>query len=146
MKNKLDKIEYGIQVYTDYVDNPIAYSNIFEFNIDDLLNHPNPKAREFTLILIYKLTTSGNSTKIEPLIVIYNKNNWYVNYEFYKSGNKRKIKTYCKNRKQGLNFYDELLKVECKNINEIVERYNFISKVINTQNKVKSKILRRNNK
>ena len=144
MKNKIGKIEYGIQVYNDYVDYPIAYSNTFEFNIDDLLNHPNPQAREFTLILIYKLTTSGNSTKIEPLIVIYNKNNWKVNYEFYKSGNKRKIKTYCKNRKQGLNFYGELLKVECKSVDEMIERYNFISKVINTQNKVKSKILKRN--
>ena len=144
MKNKIDKVEHGIQVYNDYVDYPIAYSNTFEFNFDGLLNHPNPKAREVTLIVISKKNIMGNRTQIDPLIVIYNKNNWKVEYEYYKDGNKRKVKTYCKNKKQGFNLYGELLKVECKSIAEIVERYNFLSKFLNIQNKVKSKILRRN--
>lgn len=145
MKNKIDKLEYSIQVYNDYVDYPIAYSNINEFTFDGLLNHPNPRAREFTLILISKLTTKANSTIVEPIIVIYNKNKWKVEYEFFKKEQKINVKTYCRNRKQGLIFHDELLKVECNNTKEMVERYNVASKALKVKNKVKSKIYRNTN-
>jgi len=43
MINAVKKIYYNMQVYNDYVDFPIAMTNIEDFEFNKLLSHPNPK-------------------------------------------------------------------------------------------------------
>ena len=76
MINEEKQVCYNMQVYNDFVDFPIAMTNIKDFEFDKLLSHPNPKVRAFPFIVITKCTTKGNTTTVRPLMIIYNKKDW----------------------------------------------------------------------
>ena len=54
MINEEKQVCYNMQVYNDFVDFPIAMTNIKDFEFDKLLSHPNPKVRAFPFIVITK--------------------------------------------------------------------------------------------
>ena len=108
--------EYNIQVYNSYVDFPISMTNIEDFNFEKLLSHPNPQVREFNFIVITKCTTEGNTTTVQPIIVIFNKNDWNVRCEYIENlYHNVSIKTVCSNRCQILDFTGDLIKFPCSN-------------------------------
>ena len=133
--------EYNMQVYNDYVDFPIAMANIEDFEFEKLLSHPNPQIREFNFIVITKCTTERNTTKVQPIIVIYNKNDWNVRNEYIEDLYHNMIpKTTCSNRCQRFDFAGDLIKLPCSNQDELINRFNFVSKILNAKNKIKSLI------
>jgi len=56
MINEEKQVYYKMSVYNDFVDFPIAMTNIEDFDFDELLYHPNPKVRAFNFIEISKCT------------------------------------------------------------------------------------------
>lgn len=133
--------EYNMQVYNSYVDFPISMTNIEDFNFEKLLSHPNPQVREFNFIVITKCTTEGNTTTVQPIIVIYNKNDWNVRCEYIENlYHNVSIKTVCSNRCQSLDFTGDLIKFPCSNQEEIINRFNISSKKLIVKNKIKSLI------
>ena len=133
--------EYNMQVYNDYVDFPIAMDNIEDFEFEKLLSHPNPQIREFNFIVITKCTTERNTTKVQPIIVIYNKNDWNVRNEYIEDLYHNMIpKTTCSNRCQRFDFAGDLIKLPCSNQDELINRFNFVSKILIAKNKIKSLI------
>ena len=133
--------EYNIQVYNDYVDFPIAMANIEDFEFEKLLSHPNPQIREFNFIVITKCTTERNTTKVQPIIVIYNKNDWDVRNEYIEDiYHNMHLRTACGNRCQRLEFAGDLIKWPCSNQDELINRFNLVSKKLIAKNKIKSKI------
>ena len=133
--------EYNMQVYNDYVDFPIAMANIEDFEFEKLLSHPNPQIREFNFIVITKCTTERNTTKVQPIIVIYNKNDWNVRNEYIEDLYHNMIpKTTCSNRCQRFDFAGDLKKLPCSNQDELINRFNFVSKILIAKNKIKSLI------
>ena len=133
--------EYNMQVYNDYVDFPIAVANIEDFEFEKLLSHPNPRVREFNFILITKCTTERNTTKVQPIIVIYNKNDWDVRNEYIEDiYHNMHLRTACGNRCQRLEFAGDLIKWPCSNQDELINRFNLVSKKLIAKNKIKSKI------
>ena len=133
--------EYNMQVYNDYVDFPIAMANIEDFEFEKLLSHPNPQIREFNFIVITKCTTERNTTKVQPIIVIYNKNDWNVRNEYIEDLYHNMIpKTTCSNRCQRFDFAGDLIKLPCSNQDELINRFNFVSKILIAKNKIKSLI------
>ena len=133
--------EYNMQVYNDYVDFPIAMANIEDFEFEKLLSHPNPQIREFNFIVITKCTTERNTTKVQPIIVIYNKNDWNVRNEYIEDLYHNMIpKTTCSNRCQRFDFAGDLIKLPCSIQDELINRFNFVSKILIAKNKIKSLI------
>ena len=133
--------EYNMQVYNDYTDFPIVMTNIENFELEQLLSHPNPRVREFNFIIITKCTTVGKTTTILPIIVIYNRNDWDVKSEHVEDlYHHTSLKTSCSNRCQRLDFADNLKKFPCSNQNEIINRFNAISRKLLDKHKVKSLI------
>ena len=133
--------EYNMQVYNDYVDFPIAMANIEDFEFEKLLSHPNPQVREFNFIVITKCTTEGNTTNVQPIIVIYNKNDWDVRNEYIEDiYHNMHLRTACGNRCQRLEFAGDLIKWPCSNQDELINRFNLVSKKLIAKNKIKSKI------
>ena len=133
--------EYNMQVYNDYVDFPIAMANIEDFEFEKLLSHPNPQIREFNFIVITKCTTERNTTKVQPIIVIYNKNDWNVRNEYIEDlYHNISLKTACSNRRQKFDFAGVLKKLPCSNQDELINRFNFVSKILIAKNKIKSLI------
>ena len=133
--------EYNMQVYNDYVDFPIAMANIEDFEFEKLLSHPNPQIREFNFIVITKCTTERNTTKVQTIIVIYNKNDWNVRNEYIEDLYHNMIpKTTCSNRCQRFDFAGDLIKLPCSNQDELINRFNFVSKILIAKNKIKSLI------
>ena len=133
--------EYNMQVYNDYVDFPIAMTNIEDFEFEKLLSHPNPQVREFNFIVITKCTTERNTTKVQPIIVIYNKNDWDVRNEYIEDiYHNMHLRTACGNRCQRLEFAGDLIKWPCSNQDELINRFNLVSKKLIAKNKIKSKI------
>ena len=133
--------EYNIQVYNSYVDFPISMTNIEDFDLKKLLSHPNPQVREFNFIVITKCTTEGNTTTVQPIIVIFNKNDWNVRCEYIENlYHNVSIKTVCSNRCQILDFTGDLIKFPCSNQEEIINRFNISSKKLIVKNKIKSLI------
>jgi len=130
---------YNMQIYNDYVDFPIAMTNIEDFEFDGLLFHPNPRVRAFNFIVITKCTTKGNSTTVQPIIVIYDKKDWKVKSGYVKGS--VRMKTSCSNRKQTLDFAGNLIKIPCNNQNEIINRFNITSKILIAKNKIEGKSL-----
>ncbi len=134
-------VEYNMQVYNDYVDFPIAMTNIEDFEFEKLLSHPNPQVREFNFIVITKCTTEGNTTNVQPIIVIYNKNDWDVRNEYIEDiYHNMHLRTACGNRCQRLEFAGDLIKWPCSNQDELINRFNLVSKKLIAKNKIKSKI------
>lgn len=134
-------VEYNMQVYNDYVDFPIAMTNIEDFEFEKLLSHPNPQVREFNFIVITKCTTEGNTTNVQPIIVIYNKNDWDVRNEYIEDiYHNMHLRTACGNRCQRLEFAGDLIKWPCSNQDELINRFNFVSKILIAKNKIKSLI------
>lgn len=134
-------VEYNMQVYNDYVDFPIAMTNIEDFEFEKLLSHPNPQVREFNFIVITKCTTEGNTTNVQPIIVIYNKNDWDVRNEYIEDiYHNMHLRTACGNRCQRLEFAGDLIKCPCSNQDELINRFNLVSKKLIAKNKIKSKI------
>ena len=134
-------VEYNMQVYNDYVDFPIAMANIEDFEFEKLLSHPNPQIREFNFIVITKCTTERNTTKVQPIIVIYNKNDWNVRNEYIEDlYHNISLKTACSNRRQRFDFAGDLKKLPCSNQDELINRFNFVSKILIAKNKIKSLI------
>lgn len=134
-------VEYNMQVYNDYVDFPIAMTNIEDFEFEKLLSHPNPQVREFNFIVITKCTTEGNTTNVQPIIVIYNKNDWDVRNEYIEDiYHNMHLRTACGNRCQRLEFAGDLIKWPCSNQDELINRFNLVSKKLIAKNKNKSKI------
>lgn len=136
--------EYNIQVYNNYVDFPIAMANIREFELKKLLSHSTPQVRKFNFIVITKCTTEGNTTKVQPIIVKYNKNEWNVRNEYIEDlYHNLNLKTVCSNRCQRLEFAGDLIKLPCSNQDELINRFNFVSKKLIIKNKIKSLIRRK---
>ena len=134
-------VEYNMQVYNDYVDFPIAMTNIEDFEFEKLLSHPNPQVREFNFIVITKCTTEGNTTNVQPIIVIYNKNDWDVRNEYIEDiYHNMHLRTACGNRCQRLEFAGDLIKWPCSTQDELINRFNLVSKKLIAKNKIKSKI------
>ena len=134
-------VEYNMQVYNDYVDFPIAMTNIEDFEFEKLLSHPNPQVREFNFIVITKCTTEGNTTNVQPIIVIYNKNDWDVRNEYIEDiYHNMHLRTACGNRCQRLEFAGDLIKWPCSNQDELINRFNLVSKKLIAKNKIKSLI------
>ena len=134
------QVQYNMQIYNDYVDFPITMTNIEGFDFDKLLSHPNPKVRAFNFIVITKCTVRKQYTTIQPVIVIYSKKDWQVQYEYIKDCHSSRIKTWCSNRKQRLDFNGNLIKLPCNNQREIISMFNFVSKILIAKNKVKNKV------
>lgn len=137
MQKEERKICYNIQVYNDFVDFPIAVSYIESFQFEKLLTHPNPKVRAFNFIVITKCTTIGNSTAVKPIIIIYNDKEWEVR----KFKEESYTKTLFTNRKQTLNFNGKLIELPCNNQNEIINKFNIISKILIGKNKIENNLL-----
>jgi len=74
-------------------------------------------------------------------MVIYDKKDWKVKNEYVEDWNSSRIKTYCINRKQSLEFTGKLIKLPCNNQDEIIKSFNIASKILITKNKIKSKVL-----
>lgn len=70
--------------YNRYIDNSYAHAELDEFDVEDLLSHPNPKARDFSFILISKNIETDNLIINKPLIAIYDKNIWKSRFYYTK--------------------------------------------------------------
>lgn len=136
MNNEEKEICYNMQVYNNFVDFPIAMTNIENFEFDKLLTHPNPKVREFSLIVITKCISVNKSTVVKPIIIIYNKKDW--NVRKYKESSY--TKTIFTNRKQTLDFR-KLIELPCNNQNEIINKFNIVSKILIVKNKFETNSL-----
>ena len=53
--NDMSKVYYNLEIYNNYVNFPIVQADIENFELDELLFHPNLKIREFNLIIIKKV-------------------------------------------------------------------------------------------
>lgn len=137
MNNEEKEISYNMQVYNNFVDFPIAMTNIGNFEFDKLLFHPNPKVREFNFIVIIKCTRVNKSTGVKPIIIIYNKKDWKVRK--YKESSY--TKTIFTNRKQTLDFKGKLIELPCNNQNEIINKFNIVSKILIAKNKFETNSL-----
>lgn len=141
MINEEKQVCYNMQVYNDFVDFPIAMTNIEEFEFDKLLSHPNPEVRAFNFIVITKCTTKGNTTTVRPLMIIYNKKDWKVESYDIEDYYGSRTKTLCSNRKQTLDFAEKLIELPCNNQNAIINKFNITSKILIAKNKIKGKSL-----
>jgi len=74
-------------------------------------------------------------------MVIYNKENWKVKSGHVRGWFSLRMKTSCSNRKQTLEFAGKLIKLPCNNQDEIINRFNIVSKILIAKNKIKSKVL-----
>jgi len=148
MLNK-KRVYYRVDVYNRYVDNAYAHADLDEFEIEELLCHPNPRVKEFSFILISKNIENDGYIIHKPFIAIYDKNIWKPHSYFEMERLNFKF-----------NFYTEyscvhhmewfrnqiLINVPCDNQEKMLDRFNTISKLLIKKDKVKTKKLLKNNK
>ena len=140
--NDMSKVYYNLEIYNNYVNFPIVQADIENFELDELLFHPNLKIREFNLIIIKKVIEKENITIVTPLIAIYNKNDWKVKSNFEKRYfNGYHMKTYCSNEKQTLTMTGKLIKIPCNTQNNIITTFNAICNVLIYKNKIENNLL-----
>ena len=76
----LFKTSYELHCYNNHNDYPVAMVNTDEFLFEKLLSDQNSNIRNFSLIIILKSRQQVETTTIKPIIAIYNKNIWKVDY------------------------------------------------------------------
>lgn len=141
MSTNEKQISYSVSVYNKYVDYPIATASIEEFDFNELLSHPNHRVREFSFIDITKCIKKEKTTIVKPLIVIYKKKDWEVKTVIRGNCKYELIGTLCSCGHHWVNFNGILVKVPCNNQEEIINRFNTVSKMLVSKNKVKCKSL-----
>lgn len=138
---------YTIDVYNRYVDNAYAHADLDEFDIENLLSHPNPRVREFSFILISKNIETDDSIISKPLIAIYDKNIWKHRFYFTKERFNLKFNFHteysCTHHSERFDN-NKLVNVSCNNQDEILDRFNTICRLLNKKD-VKKKILSKGN-
>ena len=139
---------YRVDIYNRYVDIAFAHADLDEFDIDELLSHPNPKVRDFSFILISRNIEKDGNIISKPIIAIYDKNIWKS--RFYLTKERLNFK---------FNFHTEyscvhhmeqfdnniLINVPCNNQEGILDKFNTISKLLIKKDKVKKKTLSKDN-
>lgn len=137
------KTTYGIECYSAYNDYPVAMSTVDEFNIDILLSEPNPNLKNFSFIAISKHTEIENTITIEPLLVIYDKNIWKINYrlkKYWLGLTNLGIKTNCSCPHHSLDYFGKLQKFPCHNQEELIRKYNIIAEKLKYKGKYRTLI------
>lgn len=136
MAGEKEQVCYDVQVWNSYDDFPVAMSTIENFEIEKLLYHFIPNFRTFSFIAITKCVNHENATRVYPIAVIYNKNDWKVN--------NMDRKTVFYNGKEDLVFFtDGLMQLPCDNQNEMVNEFNIISNKLTTKGKFIGKLLKK---
>ena len=127
---------YSVDIYNKYVDNGYAHANLEEFDIKVLLSHPNPRVRDFSLILISKNIESDDYIISKPLYVIYDKNVWkrrfYLTKDRYYFKFSPRIIYSCVHHHEIFN--NKLINVPCSDKQKMIEKFYSISKkLVNKQ-------------
>ncbi len=156
MSGNIQKIYYRLEVYNNYVDFPIGTANIDDFEIEKLLYNPNIRIRDFSFILISRIKEYNDGYESKPLIAIYNKNTWkvYSRIERHYFRTERHwfdgglfVKTFFRDRHQMMDINGTVKKIPCNTQEEIINKFNVISKILNEKSKIENKTLvRKNNK
>ena len=145
MPNKINKY-YKVDVYNRYVDIAFAHAKLDEFDINDLLSHPNPRVNEFSFILISRNTEKDNTITSKPLIAIYDKNIWKHHPYFTKERPNFKINFHqeysCVHHSEEFDN-NTIINIPCNNQEELIHRFNTRKKFLNTKKNIKKKILSR---
>lgn len=138
---------YRIHVYNRYVDNAYAHADLNEFDIEELLSHPNPMVRDFSFILICKNIETDDSIISKPIIAIYDKNIWEHRFYFTKERSDFKFNFHteysCTHHSERFDN-NKLINVACNNQEEMLDRFNTICKLLNKKD-VKKKTLKKSN-
>ena len=92
------RVTYEIECYNDFNDYPVAIADICEFSFDKLVSDLNLYVRNFSIIVISKITEDDYYINIEPMFVIYDKRIWKIHYSL---------------RKFWINLMDISFKTEC---------------------------------
>ena len=154
MSENIQKIYYKLEFYNNYVDFPIGTANLDDFEIGKILYHPNIKIRDFSFILISRIKEYNDSYETKPLIAIYNKNDWkvftkiqrhYFNNERHWYDGGLFLKTYFKDRHQMMDIHGRIKKFPCNTQEEMINKFNVISNILNEKNKIENKVLVRKN-
>lgn len=133
-----EKIYYSANVYNNYIDMQVAVDDLEFFSFDKLLYNPNPRVREFSFIEISKCIENEKGVTIKPLIIIYNKNIWDIEYDHCKTwcGHKKGITTKCWCNHHSIGLQGKVIKVPCNNQEEIITRLNIIAKILVAKRKI----------
>jgi len=136
--------QYCIDIYNRYVDYAYAHSGLEEFGIEELLSHQNPKVRDFSLILIsINMEKEGNIIS-KPIIAIYDKNIWTHRFFFTKDRFSFKFNFHteysCVHHSERFDN-NRLINMQCANQEEMLDRFNTISKLLIRKDKTKKKTL-----
>jgi len=135
---------YQIDIYNKYVDNAFAHADLDEFDIEELLSHSNPRVREFSFILISKNIQKDDNIISKPIIIIYNKNIWKHRFYFTKERFNFKFNFHTEySCTHHLEQFDNinLINIPCSNQEEMLDRFNTISKLLIKKDKIKKKTL-----
>lgn len=121
---------YYLDIYNNCYNRPIAVTNIDDFSFDDLLFHPNPSIRAFSLIVIVKHIEEGNTTTVQPLAAIYDNKIWNVKTMRKKNtlGTSIRTITTCDNGKESFNYEGKLRLISCNSQDEIMDKFGYFSK------------------
>lgn len=138
MFNYDEKTYYSVNVYNNYIDMQIAIDDLENFSFDSLLYSPNPRIREFSFIEISKCIENEKRRIIKPLIIIYNKNIWDIEYNCCKTwcGHRKGITTECFCNHHSVGLQGKVIKVPCNNQEEMITRFNIISNILIAKRKI----------
>ncbi len=139
INNNHENINYDVCIYND-ARRFGAGTNIEDFSINELLYHPDPQVQDFNLIIITKYIKRDHDIIVKPLIAIYDKYSWEVNFKIEKGWYHYFHKTTCISRSNYICFNGNLKKIPCNNQQEIIDAYNIISEGLISHSKVKTKI------
>lgn len=133
---------YHIDIYNRYVDDSYAHGDLDEFDIEELLSHPNPSVREFSFILISKNIEKDDNIIRKPIIAIYDKNIWKHHFSFTKERFNFKFnfhaKYSCTHHSERFDN-KKLINIPCENQEEMIDRLNTVSKLLIKKDKIKEK-------
>ena len=132
-KSSKRKNRYRVDIYNKYVDIAFAHADLDEFKIEELLSHKNTRVREFSFILISKRIQKDDYVIDKPIIAIYDKNIW--KHRFYFTKDRFDFKFTLHTRYSCTHHFEEidnniLINVPCNNQEQMLNRFNSISKLL----------------
>ena len=122
-------------------------AKLLNFTIEELLLHANPNVREFSFIIIRKNIEKENMVISKPIIALYDKNIWKHHFYFTKERFNFKFNFHTEySCVHHLERFDKnnLLNIPCNNQEEMLSKFNIISKLLINKDKIKSKLLIKN--
>ncbi len=131
------RVTYEIECYNDFNDYPVAIADICEFSFDKLVSDLNLYVRNFSIIVISKITEDDYYINIEPMFVIYDKRIWKIHYslrKFWINLMDISFKTECSCYHHSLSYRGKLKKIPCSDNIQIMQKYNNIARRLKSKN------------